>query len=213
MGADDAGHDSPGTPSPWIGRFADRIAMAGAVVDIACGGGRHGRLFLERGHPVTFVDRDAAGVADLARQTGVEIIEADLEGAAWPLAGRSFAGVVVTNYLWRPILSRIVGLTAPGGLLLYETFAQGNEAYGRPRNPDFLLAPGELFEAVRGQLEVIAYGQCVTARPKPKRPSRRRRSRKPVHRPVRAPDSFGRGSGRGSSSGPCRSRRSRCWRR
>jgi len=144
------------------------VPPAGPVADIACGGGRHGRLFLDRGHPVVFADRDVSGVADLAGHPGVEIIAADFEGAAaWPLAGRCFAGVVVTNYLWRPSLPRIIDLVGPGGLLLYETFALGNEAFGRPRNPDFLLRPGELFEAVRGRLAVLAYEQRVVTEPKP----------------------------------------------
>jgi SAM-dependent methyltransferase len=148
-------------------RFAGRVPPGG-VADIACGGGRHGRLFLERGHPVTFVDIDVSGVTDLTGKPGAEIVEADLErGGAWPLEGRRFAGVVVTNYLWRPILPKVVDLVAPGGLLIYETFARGNEAYGRPRNPDFLLRPGELIEAVRGRLTVIAYGQQTVAEPKP----------------------------------------------
>ena len=115
-----------------------------------------------------FADRDVSGVADLTGAKGVEIVEADFEaGGDWPLEGRRFAGVIVTNYLWRPILPKIVALVGPGGLLLYETFAQGNEAYGRPRNPDFLLQPGELFEAVRGRLDVLAYEQCVVHRPNP----------------------------------------------
>ena len=168
MGNDDTGHRSTGAPSPWILRFAGQVRKRGAVVDIACGGGRHGRLFLERGHPVTFVDIDVSGVADLKGKPGVEIVEADLEGsAAWPLAGRDFAAVVAANYLWRPVLARIVDLAGPHGLLLYETFARGNEAYGRPRNPDFLLEPGELFEAVRGRLDVIAYEQRLIAEPRP----------------------------------------------
>lgn len=157
-----------GAPSPWIARFAPLVPAGGAVADIACGGGRHGRLFLDRGHPVLFADRAVTKVADLAGIEGVEILEADFEnGGAWPLAGRQFAGVVVANYLWRPILPKIVDLVGPGGVLLYETFAEGNEAYGRPRNPDFLLRPGELFEAVRGRLDVIAYGQAVVHRPGP----------------------------------------------
>lgn len=152
-------------PSPWVERFAPQVPAGGGVADIACGSGRHGRLFLDRGHPVLFADRDASRVADLAGRKGVEIAEADFEdGGGWPLAGRQFAGVVVTNYLWRPILPRIVALVGPGGLLIYETFAEGNEAYGRPRNPDFLLRAGELFEAVRGRLEVLAYEQCLVER-------------------------------------------------
>jgi SAM-dependent methyltransferase len=168
MSAEDSGHGPIGPPSAWVLRFAGRVAHGGAVADIACGGGRHGRLFLERGSPVTFVDIDISGVADLTRKPGAEVVEADLEGGAgWPLEGRSFAGVVVTSYLWRPILPKIIGLVAPGGLLVYETFARGNEAYGRPRNPDFLLEPGELFEAVRGRLAVLAYEQRHVTGPKP----------------------------------------------
>jgi SAM-dependent methyltransferase len=165
---DDMSHKTTAGPSPWVERFAGLVPPAGPVADIACGGGRHGRLFLDQGHPVLFADRDVSGVADLARRPGVEILQADFEGgAAWPLAGRRFAGVIVTNYLWRPILPRIIELVAPDGLLLYETFALGNEAFGRPRNPDFLLGPGELFEAVRGKLDVLAYEQCVMGAPKP----------------------------------------------
>jgi SAM-dependent methyltransferase len=163
--AGNGGHRDVGDPSPWVLRFADRVPAGGLAADLACGGGRHGRLFLTRGHPVFFADRDVSGVSDLARVPGAEIMEADFEAGAWHLEGRRFAGVVVTNYLWRPILPRIVALVAPGGLLIYETFAQGNEAYGRPRNPDFLLRPGELMEAVRGQLEVLAYEQDTVRRP------------------------------------------------
>lgn len=152
--------DAPLPPSPWIERFAPFAPAGGPILDLACGGGRHGRLFLERGHPVTFVDRDTAGVRDLAGREGVEIIEADLEtGGPWPLSDRRFGGVVVANYLWRPVLPHIIAAVAPGGVLIYETFAQGNEAFGRPRNPDFLLKTGELFETVRGALRILAYGQ------------------------------------------------------
>jgi SAM-dependent methyltransferase len=141
---------------------------AGPVLDLACGGGRHLRHFRALGHPVTGVDRDLAGVADLAGVDGVDLIEADLEaGAAWPLGARQFAGVVVTNYLWRPLLPTIVAAVGGGGWLIYETFAQGNERYGRPRNPDFLLRPGELLEAVSGQLTVVAYEHGVVERPQP----------------------------------------------
>ncbi len=147
-------------PSRWIERFADRVPAGAAVLDLACGGGRHGRVFLDRGHPVAFVDVRADAVADLAGGAGVEIIETDLEsGQPWPLAERRFGAVLVANYLWRPIMAGIVGSVAAGGILLYETFAEGNEAYGRPRNPDHLLRAGELLEAVRGRLDVLAYEQ------------------------------------------------------
>ena len=167
MATERTDHETRLPPSPWVLRFAGEIPAGGPVLDLACGSGRHGRHFLARGHPVTFLDIDTARVADLAGSSGVEILAADLEGdAGWPLAGRGFAAAVVTNYLWRPILPPIVGLVAPGGILLYETFARGNEAFGRPRNPDFLLRPGELLEAVRGRLDLIAYEQRVIAAPK-----------------------------------------------
>jgi SAM-dependent methyltransferase len=152
----------PPLPSEWVVRFSGRIPAGGTVLDVACGGGRNGRYFRQQGHRVTFVDRDTGDLADLDGQPCAEVIAADLEtGGPWPLGDRRFDGVVVTNYLWRPILPDIVAAVAPGGVLIYETFAEGNEAFGRPRNPDFLLRSGELFEAVRGRLRVIAYGQCI----------------------------------------------------
>lgn len=155
--------------SRWVSRFADLVPAGGRVLDVACGGGRHARSFLQRGHPVTVVDRDTSGVADLVDDPNVEIVESDLEaGATWPFAGRVFEGVVVTNYLWRPILADIVASVAPGGVLLYETFARGNEQFGHPRNPDFLLKPGELLEAVRGELRVAAYEDLIVEEPDPK---------------------------------------------
>src|SRR5688572_25622246 len=152
--------------SEWVARFADLVPAGGRLLDVACGGGRHARFFLERGHPVTVVDRDISGVADLGENLGVEILEADLEaGEPWPFTGRTFEGVVVTNYLWRPILPDIVAAVAPGGVLLYETFARGNEQFGHPRNPDFLLKPGELLDAVRGELRVAAYEDLIVEEP------------------------------------------------
>jgi SAM-dependent methyltransferase len=158
-------------PSPWVTRFAAHIA--GPALDLACGRGRHVRWLLARGIKVTAVDRDVSGLADIAGPpapvAGLEIVAADLEadGAAWPLAGRRFATVIVTNYLWRPLLPAIVAAVAPGGMLLYETFARGNDAFGKPSNPDFLLRPGELIDAVAGSLQVVAYehGRIDTPRP------------------------------------------------
>ena len=154
----DPGHAGLTAVSPWIARFAPLAAAGGSVIDLACGGGRHGRYFLKRHHSVSFLDKSLDGVADIADAPGVEMILADLEnGDPWPLDHRQFATVIVVNYLYRPILPAIVEAVAPGGILLYETFAQGNERYGRPRNPDYLLAPGELIDAVAGRLTVIAY--------------------------------------------------------
>lgn len=165
-----AGPDPHGgsNASPWVLRFAGLVPAGGPVLDLACGGGRHARLFLERGHPVTALDVDLARLGALAGHPRLEAIAADLEGAAtWPLPGRRFAGVIVTNYLHRPLFPAIVGAVAPGGALIYETFAAGNERFGRPRNPDHLLKPGELLDAVHGALEVVAYENLEIAEPKP----------------------------------------------
>jgi len=143
------------------------VSAGAPVLDLACGGGRHTALFVARGHRVTAVDREVAKLGPLAGDPAVEAIEADLEdGSPWPLGDREFGAVVVTNYLWRPILPRIVATVAPGGILIYETFAIGNERYGKPSNPDFLLRPGELLDAAAG-LERVAYEQGLVARPSP----------------------------------------------
>jgi SAM-dependent methyltransferase len=132
-----ASHCAP-APSAWIARFAHLVRPQGSVLDLACGMGRHTRFFSALNHTLTSVDKapEARCVADIA-----ETITADIENNAWPLTGRSFDGVVVTNYLWRPLWPLILDSVKPGGVLLYETFAQGNEAYGKPSRPDFLLAP------------------------------------------------------------------------
>lgn len=142
------------SPSPWIQRWTHLAPAGGTVLDVACGAGRHLRWFASRGHAVTGVDRDAEALQGLA---GVgETIVADIENGPWPLGGRQFDAVVVTNYLWRPLFGRIAGAVAPGGVLLHETFAQGNETVGKPSRPDFLLAPGELLQAYAG-LRVVAF--------------------------------------------------------
>ncbi|MGJ7579586.1 class I SAM-dependent methyltransferase [Variovorax sp. RHLX14] len=145
-------------PSPWIVRWCDLIAPGGSVLDVACGNGRHLRWLHARGHRVTGVDRSPEALASLASlaKTGAEIVDADIEGGPWPFAGRTFDTVVVTNYLWRPLLADIVAAVAPSGVLLYETFAAGNETVGRPSRPEFLLQPGELLRACEG-LHVVAY--------------------------------------------------------
>jgi SAM-dependent methyltransferase len=150
-------------PSRWIRRFSSLLPKGGRVLDVACGGGRHSRLFLKSEAQVTCLDRDVSSVADLAGK--VEIIEADLEiGLPWPLAGRVFDAVVVTNYLFRPLMAPLIDAVAPCGVFLYETFAKGNERYDRPRNPDHLLQPGELLAAVEGRLQVLAYEAGIEQR-------------------------------------------------
>jgi SAM-dependent methyltransferase len=154
--------------SPWVRRFAP-LVPGGEVLDLACGGGRHGRLFAARGHPVLAVDRDAAALA-AAAGPGITTLQADLEaeGAPWPFGTKRFAGIVVTNYLHRPLMPDLLRSLAPGGVLIYETFALGNEALGKPSNPAFLLAPGELLAlAGQGGLRVIAYEDGVVTAPKP----------------------------------------------
>lgn len=158
-----------GTPSPWVGRFIGGIVPAGRILDVACGRGRHLRLALAKGYLVTGIDRDLRGVADLASREDCELIEADLEaGGPLPLAGRLFDGVIVTNYLWRPMLTDIVAAVGPAGVLIYETFARGQERLGRPTNPDFLLAPNELIAAAFPRLVVIAYEQVTLGPPNPR---------------------------------------------
>ena len=127
------------------------------MLDLAAGGGRHGRYFLERGHPVTLVDRQTEALLDLVPDQQATVIQADLEdGSPWPL-NEKYAGVVVVNYLHRPLTENLLETLEPGGLLIYETFARGNENFNRPRNPDHLLKSGELLEMVLGRLQVIAY--------------------------------------------------------
>jgi len=160
-------HATP-TPSDWIVRFAHLVPPGGTVLDLAAGAGRHARFFAGRGHPVVALDRTIDRLSDLAGGPGIEIVEADLEdGAPWPLGGRAFDCVVVVNYLYRPLLPILVERVAPGGVLLYRTFAAGNEAHGRPRNPNFLLEAGELLQAVAGRLTVVAYEHGLVERPGP----------------------------------------------
>ena len=142
-------------PSDWVRRWSHLIPPASTALDVACGTGRHLRWLHGLGHCVVGVDRAAEA---LAASTGLgELICADIENGPWPLAGRTFGAVVVTNYLWRPLLPTLVASVAPGGVLIYETFAEGNEAVGKPSRPDFLLRPGELLAACAGHLRVVAY--------------------------------------------------------
>jgi SAM-dependent methyltransferase len=153
-------------PSPWVVRFAGRIAKGGTVLDVACGQGRHSRYLAGLGLGVAAVDRDAEAIAGLAGVAGVRPKLADLEGGPWPYAGECFDGIVVTNYLHRPLLSALRDRLRPGGVLIYETFAAGNQRYGRPSNPEFLLEPGELLELCRG-MRVIAYEDVYVEAPRP----------------------------------------------
>jgi SAM-dependent methyltransferase len=150
-------------PSPWVLRFGAGVRAGSRVLDLACGGGRHVSWFAQRGCQVTAVDRDAPATEPL--RAVAEVVLADLEGGPWPLAGRSFDAVVVTNYLWRPLWPRVLDSVAAGGWLIYETFATGQASVGKPSNPQFLLQPGELLDAVRPVLRVVAYEDGFLAGP------------------------------------------------
>jgi SAM-dependent methyltransferase len=153
-------------PSEWVCRFVAMIPRGGRVLDVACGSGRHTRLLAALGYRVEAVDRDAQAVAALAQVAGVSGMTADLEAAPWPYPGERFDGVVVTNYLHRPLLPTLVDSLAAGGVLIYETFARGNERYGRPSNPAFLLQPGELLRAA-ASLRVVAFEDLHVETPAP----------------------------------------------
>lgn len=155
------------TPSAWVIRWSGLVPAGGRVLDLACGNGRHSRFFASRGHPVEAVDRDTAKLAALAGVPGISTRGADLEAREWPYPGDQFAGIVVANYLYRPLFPHLLAALATGGVLIYETFAAGNERYGRPSNPAFLLAPGELLDVVNGRLRVIAYEDLHISEPRP----------------------------------------------
>jgi len=167
-------HHGGEAASAWIRRWSHLVAEGGTVLDLACGQGRHVRWFASRGHPVIALDRSqealaaVAGLSNAAEGLRVQTLLADIENQAWPLVHdgkeQTFDGVVVTNYLWRPLMQTIVRSVAAGGVLLYETFAHGNASVGRPARPDFLLQPGELLQACR-DLRVVAYEDGFCADP------------------------------------------------
>ena len=147
-------------PSAWVQRWAPLVTH-GTVLDVACGGGRHANFFLGRNLKVVAVDRDAQAIP------GARFVQADLEnGNPWPLPGERFEAVVVTNYLYRPLMGQLRDCLAEGGVLIYETFMLGNERFGRPSNPEFLLRPGELLECFRG-LTVQGFEEGEVSDPKP----------------------------------------------
>jgi len=146
-------HASPEAPSAWVTRWAPLVTR-GPVLDVACGAGRHARLFHEMKLAVVAVDREAQALPE-----GIAFVKADLEdGSPWPFAGQRFGAIVVTNYLHRPLFPALAASLSEGGVLLYETFMVGNAKYGKPSNPAFLLRPGELLEAF-GALTPLAFEQ------------------------------------------------------
>jgi SAM-dependent methyltransferase len=152
--------------SAWVRRFAGLLMPNCIVLDLAAGTGRHTKWLLEQGYRVVAIDRDIKGLADVSSKA--EVIAADLEdGSPWPLGERRFGGIVVTNYLHRPLFPAILAALGQRGVLIYETFAAGNERFGKPSNPAFLLQPGELLEVVRGRLRVVAYEDIEVSEPRP----------------------------------------------
>lgn len=148
--------------SAWVQRWSHLVPPGSTVLDVACGSGRHLRWFAQRGCRVTGVDRDEAVLA--VSQDVAETVLADIESGPWPLPGRSFDAVIVTNYLWRELLPTLIGSVAEGGVLIYETFSAGNETVGKPSNPKFLLQPGELLRAAQG-LRVVAFEEGFASGP------------------------------------------------
>lgn len=155
-------------PSDWVCRFAKLVPEGAPVLDVACGHGRHARLFLDLGHPVTAVDVDISGLGDLGDNARATVLKADLEADAnWPFSPEAFGGIIVTNYMHRPHFPLLAETLSPGGVLIFETFGVGNEKLGRPRNPDFLLAPGELLRAFQDRLQIVAYEHGEERTPRP----------------------------------------------
>ena len=154
----------PQTPSAWVLRWAPLLPPGARVLDLACGHGRHARYLAARGALVTALDRDEAALALLRKVAGINILAVDIESAPWPFVAGAFDAIVVTNYLHRPLFPQLAAALTPGGVLIYETFMAGNERYGRPSNPQFLLRPGELLSAVQG-LRVVAFEEGFEADP------------------------------------------------
>lgn len=154
-------------PSEWVVRWVPRIALGGRVLDLAAGSGRHTQLLVESGLDVCAVDKNVSALAELTSFDAVSVLEYDLEQGEWPFAGGEFAGIVVTNYLHRPLFPHLLASLAEEGVLIYETFAVGNEVYGKPGNPDFLLQPGELLKAFGERLRILGYEEKVINLPKP----------------------------------------------
>lgn len=154
--------------SLWIERFLPLIAAGGSVLDLACGQGRHALLLAQHGYRVEAVDRDVEALAGIsAKAPGIVTRAADLEAGPWPYHGRAFDGIVVANYLFRPLLPALLSALDVNGVLIYETFMVGNERFGKPSNPAFLLRSGELLDVVRRKLTVVAFEQGQVDAPRP----------------------------------------------
>jgi SAM-dependent methyltransferase len=159
--------DAAIAPSPWVLRFAALIAPGGCVLDVAAGHGRHARALRALRFGVVAADIDISGLEDLRTDPGIIVQQVDLEAGAWPFGGRTFDAIVVANYLHRAHFTHYISALADEGVLIIETFGLGNEVLGRPRNPDFLLRPGELLEAFSSALQIVAYEHGAEQEPRP----------------------------------------------
>ena len=155
--------------SGWVQRWSHLIKPQGVVLDVACGRGRHARWFYDQKHALALVDISQDAIDSIAQAIPIpshrcEAVVADIENEPWPFAGRQFDAVVVTNYLWRALMPTLLASLAPGGVLIYETFAQGNGTVGKPSRPDFLLHTGELLQ-VCSSLRIVAFEEGFHAGP------------------------------------------------
>lgn len=161
----DAASVLAGTPEAWVLKFAPLIPK-GQILDLACGRGRHGRYFLDQQYPVTFLDQNVSGVVDLASYPTAKLVQYDLENKSpWPFQAALFSGIIVTNYLHRPLFPHLLAALKPGGVLLYKTFSQGNEQFGKPRNPDYLLQENELLTVFSERLTIVDFIQGKESNP------------------------------------------------
>lgn len=153
--------------SAWMRRFSAKIIARGEVLDLACGAGRNTRWLAEQGFAVEAVDKDEAALASMKNIPSITARMADLEAAPWPYVGRKFDAIVVCRYLHRPLLPLLLQSLNADGVLIYETFMQGQEVYGRPRRPEFLLQPNELLQNYMNQAHIVAFEQGLFAEPEP----------------------------------------------
>ncbi|MGZ4977223.1 MAG: class I SAM-dependent methyltransferase [Methylobacter sp.] len=154
-------------PSPWIIKNASMFRKNGRVLDLACGYGRHAIWLAKQGYQVDAIDRDAEAVSAMVGMGNINVLIVDLEEGDWPQSGQMYDGIIVSRYLYRPLLPTFAELLNPGGVLIYETFMTGNERYGKPSNPDFLLLPNELFDVYSPLLNIIAFEQGEQQMPRP----------------------------------------------
>ena len=144
-------------PNKWVECYSSLIPSGGSVLDLACGSGRHTGMLLNKGYQVTAVDIDTTLIKQNFSNKNLNIVKCDLESLSfWPFEKNSFLGIIVVNYLHRPLFSKIIESLREEGVLVYQTFADGHSRYGKPKNPDYLLKRGEL-KTVFDSMKIISY--------------------------------------------------------